>query len=308
MNESEYGAVGPDSVGVVVGRFQIDNLHPGHINLLNRVTNLHGRNTIVFVGRGSDPQKYQLDFETVKRMILSRFPAVTVASIYDRNNSELWSRDLDELIESFFPNKRAVLYGGRDSFLEEYKGRFEKVTISAFGSFSSTDRRSEIVRAGSQDDALFRRGVIYGVASLPASMIPYFLLAVTRNGSSEVVLVRETSSHNWGLPAERLDPEKDTDDRAALRRILIGRVAVDVSIEDPLYITSAVWRLREYRKSRNSAFATLFAAGLKQGEFCGIRESECCRWFPVDDIERVIDDSQRHFARVLRDWNWRWNR
>src|SRR5208337_4934210 len=87
------------SYGVIVGRFQVHELHDGHLELFRQVKARHNR-VIVFVGvAGARGTKHNpLDFETRKRMIQAKFPDFTVLPIADQMTDEMWSRVLDTKI------------------------------------------------------------------------------------------------------------------------------------------------------------------------------------------------------------------
>ena len=113
--------------GVIVGRFQVDDLHEGHKGVFDTVMAAHER-VIVFLGL--NPTKCTrtnpLDFESRKRMINKHYKDVTVLYIKDIKSDELWSSTLDEQIENLIgPDHKACLYGGRDSFIQHYTGKFE---------------------------------------------------------------------------------------------------------------------------------------------------------------------------------------
>jgi len=61
--------------GVIVGRFQVNNLHAGHLELLRQVADKHDR-VIVFIGvaRTMPTRRNALDFETRKKMIQAEYP------------------------------------------------------------------------------------------------------------------------------------------------------------------------------------------------------------------------------------------
>ena len=62
-------------VGVLVGRFQVPNLHPGHIELIQSVCEAHSK-VLIFLGLAPTKatRNNPLDFESRKHMILEKFP------------------------------------------------------------------------------------------------------------------------------------------------------------------------------------------------------------------------------------------
>ena len=86
-------------VGVIIGRFQVPELHSAHIELIESVRSYHQK-VIIFLGvspllvTANNP----LDFESRKQMILEKYPDVNVLYIKDIVNDSVWSKRLDEQI------------------------------------------------------------------------------------------------------------------------------------------------------------------------------------------------------------------
>src|SRR5271167_2605495 len=100
-------------VGIIVGRFQVHELHAAHKNLIQSVLDRHDK-VITFLGLS--PLKYTgenpLDFQARKQMILEQFPTVNVLYIKDKPSDEAWSRELDEKISDLLsPKQNPTLYG-----------------------------------------------------------------------------------------------------------------------------------------------------------------------------------------------------
>ncbi len=149
-------------VGVIVGRWQVDDLHKAHARLIEEVKAQH-KKVIVFVGLSDilgstiDP----LDYPTRAAMLLHHHPDITVLPIQDvLGCNEEWSKSLDAAIRAVCPVGKPLLYGGRDSFVRRYTGEFPTVELDVLRHPSGTDIREEVgreVRASSD----FRAGVIY---------------------------------------------------------------------------------------------------------------------------------------------------
>lgn len=152
------------SYGVIVGRFQVPELHSGHLELLRVVRGYHNR-VIVFLGvaPGNPTRKNPLDFETRRLMIQAKFPEFTVLPLEDTRTDEEWSRNLDSLIRTVAPWGEITLYGARDSFVPRYKGGFKPKELTLpIPPYSGTTIREEITNTV-QDSRDFRAGVIYAV-------------------------------------------------------------------------------------------------------------------------------------------------
>lgn len=73
-------------VGVIIGRFQTNKLHEGHINLISHVLSNH-KKTIILLGvsRVQNTKKNPLDFASRKAMIQKLFPSVMILPIMAHN-------------------------------------------------------------------------------------------------------------------------------------------------------------------------------------------------------------------------------
>ena len=72
-------------VGVIVGRFQVPELHPGHIDLIQTVCDAHDK-VVIFLGLSPlmVTRENPLDFESRKQMILAKFPQGAVGGVLTR--------------------------------------------------------------------------------------------------------------------------------------------------------------------------------------------------------------------------------
>ncbi len=158
MRTAEQAAA---DIGVIVGRWQVDDLHEAHTRLIEEVRAQH-KKVILFVGLSDilggivDP----LDYPTRAAMLLHHYPDVTVLPITDTGCDTEWSGNLDTAIRAVCPIGEPLLYGGCDSFVPHYNGKFPTVELDALRHPRGTDIRKEVgreVRASSD----FRAGVIY---------------------------------------------------------------------------------------------------------------------------------------------------
>src|SRR4051812_38828337 len=103
------------SIGVIIGRFQVNDLHEGHKRLFNTVRGKHPV-VVCFLGVPSTvgTRRNPLDFFTRKLMVQAAFRDTMVLALPDQPSDELWSQELDKRIGEIAPLGEVVLYGGRD--------------------------------------------------------------------------------------------------------------------------------------------------------------------------------------------------
>src|SRR5271157_2869634 len=160
------------SYGVIVGRFQVNALHDGHKALFDAVFARHNR-VIVFVGTSpaGTTQDHPLDFTVREAMLKAAyptetFPGLTVHPLEDCRSDDEWSEKLDKKIDEIVKFGEITLYGGRDSFVPHYKGKYKPVELTLppkIAAIKGTDIRREISNTviASAD---FRAGIIYALS------------------------------------------------------------------------------------------------------------------------------------------------
>lgn len=148
-----------DSLGVVIGRFQTDELHEGHLYLINFVRHRHEQ-VLILVGdrEGRPTARDPYPFSIRKAVLQQPFPDVTIKRLVDSPISNVhWSETVDAAISATANGSDAVLYGSRDSFIPAYTGGYDTYEVPALSGCSATKRRQEQA-AVYVDDPMWRRG------------------------------------------------------------------------------------------------------------------------------------------------------
>jgi len=155
----------PTDVAVVVGRFQVNELHDAHIDLITSVLNKHDR-VLLFLGNSiiRNTLNNPLDFRARRAMIAEKFPTVEIHYINDNPSDVAWSKNLDKLIaEQLLPMQTVTLYGSRDSFLKCYNGKFNTCELEATTFISGTEVRRRVCN-NYPPTADYRAGMIAATA------------------------------------------------------------------------------------------------------------------------------------------------
>ena len=185
-------------VGVIVGRFQVDELHEGHKDLIDFVRSQHDR-IVIFLGLS--PIKCSvnnpLDFEARKQMILNEYPDITVLYIKDTSSDYVWSDKLDEMIVDITgPNQGVVLYGSRDSFIKHYFGQYETIEYKQKVYISGTEIRKKI-SSKVKASADFRKGVIWATENQWPKAIPTVDAALLDKDKKHILLGRKKDEDKY---------------------------------------------------------------------------------------------------------------
>lgn len=266
-------------IGVIIGRFQVHQLHPGHIDLINHVQSKH-KKVIVFLGVSAAlvTRKNPLDFVTRKEFLTKEFPGIIVLSLPDMPDDYDWSKELDKRIREVSSIDGVILYGSRDSFIPHYHGVFETVELPTSADMSGTNLRIEVSKeVRSSPD--FRAGVIYAAFNQYPKIFPTVDVAVVRG--NEVLLARKAHEKKFRFIGGFTDPADDSFEEAAKREVLEEAA---IEIENIRYITSRKiddWR---YRGEEDKIITHLFVADYVSGEPLAQDDIVEVKWFSKNEL------------------------
>lgn len=144
-------------IGVIVGRFQVPQLHVGHLHLINTACSEFDK-VIVFVGVTKDKKLSSHDplpYEARKLMLQEYKSDLIVYPIQDIGNWEKWVEKLDELIDcvckvEYLEDPEIFILGSRDSMVTGYEkssGKYKTKYISSVGDYSGTQIRNKILES-----------------------------------------------------------------------------------------------------------------------------------------------------------------
>jgi bifunctional NMN adenylyltransferase/nudix hydrolase len=288
-------------IGIVVGRFQVNDLHPGHISLIESVSSRHKR-VVLFLGVSPAlvTRNNPLDFVTRKEMVLQRFPNLSVLSIPDMASDMDWSRELDHRIREACPVGSVLLYGGRASFISSYHGIFETADLSQIVSpVSGTDIRKEVsqeVKASSD----FRSGVIFAAYNQYPKVYPTVDVAIV--DGNRVLLGRKPHQEKFRFIGGFADPEDACYEDAAKRE---AAEETGLEIGEVNYIGSARiddWR---YRSERDKIMTLFFKANYVFGKPEAKDDIAELRWFDRAELtaDKLVDEHHELLRLFLNQIN-----
>ena len=291
-------------VGVIVGRFQVPELHEAHLDIIRNVCAKH-KKVIIFLGLSPllVTTRNPLDFESRKRMILSEFPQVNVLYVKDCHSDEIWVRRLDEQIKDVVsPNQSVVLYGGRDSFISHYlpHGKFPTRELEQTRWISGTEMRQSISKTvRSSPD--FRAGVIWAAWNQFPKTITTVDVAVFKD--DKILLVRKPLEEQWRLIGGFSDPQSIKFEQDVRREV---DEETGISITDPKYIGSFKiddWR---YRNEVDQIKSLLFVADYMFGAPRASDDVAEVKWFDFENLtEYYVVPEHREMMEYLAQYRVR---
>lgn len=286
------------TLGVVVGRFQVPELHVGHQHLLDYARTRNSELLIVLgSGRGFPTPRNPLTFAVRRAMLLEKYPNAMIAEIFDHPSDEEWSKNLDAIISALFPEHRVTLYGSRDSFIPYYHGRHTTEVHTEVPSPDGTSVRAHCFDARTTPD--FRRGLIR--AQMERAPIPYPVvdIAIIRKETREVLLgQKKQDMGRWRFVGGFFDPACDTTLEGAVRREAFEETS-GLEIGAPIYIGSTTiddWR---YRKDKDRIISSFFMAPYIFGAPRPGDDLDALSWFPYEEVLGVLAPEHQTLGELL---------
>ena len=278
------------TVGVIIARLQVAELHEAHKELIDTVLANHAK-VMIFLGlsqvRGSinDP----LDYQPRKQMLLEeyphdKYPNLTIGYIKDNRCDVSWSEKLDSQIQDIIsPNDTVVLYGSRDSFLPHYKGKFDKRELQATRQISGSEIRAKIAQAP-QSNPQFRAGAIWASYQRYPTVYSTVDIAVFDPRERRILLARKPLEDGYRFVGGFIDPKDNSFEEAALRE-LDEECGLTVSLKGLRYVGSEKvddWR---YAKNPSEKIMTHLYVGLySMGAPRAADDIAEVRWFDYDEF------------------------
>lgn len=286
-------------IGVIVGRFQVHELHPGHIKLVESVMALHKR-VVIFLGVAPTlvTKNNPLDFVTRKEMLTSRFPNISVLAIPDMASDHAWSMELDKRLREACPLGSVLFYGGRDNFIRYYSGHFATADLGAFGAFSGTEVRKEVSREV-KSSADFRAGVIFAAYNQYTRVYPTVDVAIVHE--DRVLLGRKPNQELFRFIGGFSDATDDSYE-AAVKREAMEETGLELG--DVRYIGSSKiddWR---YRSEDDKIITLFFLAEYIHGHAAAKDDIESLRWFNRSELkeELFVAEHRPLFQLLVKNW------
>ena len=256
----------PTDVGVIVGRFQVNELHEAHVDLITSVLQKHDR-VLLFLGNSTirNTLNNPLDYRARRTMIAEKFPTVEIHYINDNPSDTAWTKNLDKLIgEQLLPMQTVTLYGSRDSFLKCYTGKYTTCELEATTFISGTEVRRRVCN-NYPPTADYRAGMIAATAYRFPTAFQTVDIAVV-NDKGELLLARKPDEKKWRFIGGFSDPTSVSLEEDAKREV---QEEAGVEVGNITYLGSTLindWRYRgEIDKIKTALFVAKYVFGKPEG-------------------------------------------
>ena len=295
-----------DSVGVIIARFQVKQLHEGHRHLIGHVMAQH-QSVVVLLGYRDIQLNdvHSLDVPTRTLMINEAYPNITVLPLLDTGDDATWSKKVDEVLATAGVAE-PILYGSRQSFIPHYVGKHRCVEVEPVAASSGTELRKTVAQTplASED---FRAGVIYaaqhrfgqGHPTVDVALIRAIKGPVIEDETRQVLLGRRSKDDTyWRFPGGFFDSSLDDSLEAAAKRELAEEASVN-NVGTVTYVASPViddWR---YRDSRDRIVTSFFMVEYLNGAAAAGDDLHEVRWFSLSELPQVIVPSHQPLVAAL---------
>lgn len=269
-------------IGVVIGRFQVHDLHEAHLDLIKTVLSKH-ENVIIFLGCSvsAPEQKNALPFRARELMMHSIFgSSVSVFPVIDKEFDEQWSKQVDDKIAEIYPGKKAILYGSRDSFRPHYKGKHQTVELESKTMISGTEIRKDVSDRylGSSD---FRAGIIFALYNQYTKVYPTVDVAIYNKLDDMFLFGRKPNQTKMRFIGGFVDAKDRSYEAAGVREV---REETSCTVDGLEYITSIQvddWR---YRKVDDKITTTFYLGYYIQGPVAPADDISELYWKKLNDV------------------------
>lgn len=288
------------SVGVIVGRFQVPELHKGHRHLIEEVAKRFDVVLIVLgysgaFGNDKDP----LSLEDRERMIRAAYPAVWVRQAEDQPSNARWSEALDSIVTQVFPNATVTMCGSRDSFLKVYSGKFATLEVADIPMLSGRQVR-EVVGERTPHSSEFLSGIIYREMKRMPIVYQTVDIAVLRDDGAKVLLgTKKKDCGKLRFVGGFVDASDPSLELAAKREL--HEEAPGIEADDLRYVCSKQVTDHRYRGTKDRIMTTFFTSTYIFGHTGAGDDIDALEWVPVERmLEQLVPEHAALGEALLR--------
>lgn len=294
------------SKGVVIGRFQVPDLHWGHRHLLERVLELH-THLVVAIGvsplppTAHDPLPFQYRRDMILREMEIYGKAISVIPVYDHPSDERWCENLDRVLTDIYGTD-LVLYGSRDSFVDTYSGVFPTVCLaSPDDAPSGSTVRSMLGREKLPHTSPangWGAGVVWATQQQFPTVYTTVDVALMSEDDSKVALITKRDVYGYMFIGGFADPSSNSDKDDVVRETFEEAGVTATNIQPICDMKVDDWRYRPTGSVIRTRFYTAIADSNK---IVAGDDAETVSWVDLKSLnETMFNSCHRPLYRAFR--------
>ena len=289
-------------VGVIVGRFQVHELHEAHIALIDIVAEAHDK-TLIFIGLSPlrNTTTNPLDFASRRKMINEKYPDVEVHYIEDNRSDAIWSKTLDREIRKWTkPNQTVLLYGSRDSFIQHYVGDSDTKELESTFFISGTEIRRRISN-NFEKNKDFRAGVISASFDRYPTSFTTVDIAIM-NDDGKILMGKKANEQHVRFIGGFASPDSPHFEADARREV---KEEAGVEIEGIKYVGSTLVNDWRYKSESDKIKTIFFVAKYVYGRPTAGDDIEHVVWVSIEDLlsgSTIVMDEHFVLVDMLREY------
>lgn len=287
------------TVGVVIAKFQVPQLHLGHLHLITHVRERH-EDVLILIGYypGVRNKKYQLSVQERVVMVKQSLAGQKFIILPLRDNplsSEKWSEGLDALIKKTFPGRDAILYGSRDSFIPYYSGKFQTIEVPPIYNDSGTQWRADTEFPHSVDA---RKAIIWDQEHRPPFIYSAADIAIVDFEKRKVLLIgKNIHDGKLSFPGGHVEKTDISADVTAKRE---AEEEVPGVMFGPLaYIASVIVDDPRYRGTQDGIMTNFFCAPYADGEPSHGDDADSVHWVSFSELINLLTPWHQPLGELL---------
>lgn len=274
-------------IGVIIGRFQVHELHDAHKQMIESVLEKHDK-VVLFLGVSPTlcTQRNPLDFLSRKVMFEEEYGnrISVILPLNDRKSDFFWSKQVDTKIREVFPLGSVVLYGSRDSFIPHYHGNHKVIELVPSSMVSATDIRKSVSKKVHRSKE-FRAGVIYACYNSFPIVHPVIDVAIMNDDETQVLLGRKHMEDQFRFIGGFTDVTDEQLEQTVRRE---AGEETGLLVDGLTYIASMKVRDWRYRSdSDRSIMTSFFKAKKVSGHEKGADDIAEVKW---KEVKSICDD------------------
>lgn len=290
------------SIGVIIARFQVHELHEGHHYVIKQVVQNH-KKSIIFLGvpRFIGTKKNPLDFDTRKKMVQTHYPDSVIISLPDQPDNKKWAMELDRRIREVYAHGDVLLYGSRDSFIPYYVnngGRFQTKELEPLGTFTGTDVR-KLISEEVKNSVDFRSGVIYHAYNLFPRVIPTVSICPLSKDKSKILLSKKYGETNLKVITGFVKPEDNNQIDSSIRTYQRETGGLS-EISDIKFVSTIKVNDWRFKGEEDTVMTSIYTCQYIKGTITPSDDLIELKWVDIDNIEEEdISDEHSDIIRLI---------